>query len=140
MAELPLGTTARLIARIVSVYVAKNPLPASELPTLIAGIHASLDSVATPIHNVEPQRPPPAVAIKKSITPDYIVCLEDGKKFKSLKGHLARSYGMTPAAYRARWDLPVDYPMVAPNYSAKRSALAKAFRLRRSAVAPKQDP
>lgn len=128
---------AELTAEIVSAYVSNNPLPAAGLPDVIASVHASLSGLGTPIAPVvEPQIP--AVNPKKSVTPDFIICLEDGKKFKSLKRHLATDFGLTPDAYRAKWNLPHDYPMVAPNYAAARSALAKASGLGRKAapVAP----
>ncbi|MDF2975083.1 MAG: transcriptional regulator [Microvirga sp.] len=104
-----------LAADVVSAYVSNNPVPTSELPSLIAAVHASLQF--------------PAVSIKKSVQPDYIVCLEDGKRFKSLKRHLRTKFDMTPEQYRQKWDLPRDYPMVAPNYASRRSELAKALGL-----------
>jgi predicted transcriptional regulator len=106
-------------------------VPVGELPKLIADIYTALGQVngATPAEVVEPQKP--AVPIKKSVTSDYIVSLEDGRKFKSLKRHLSAHYGMTPNEYRAKWNLPSDYPMVAPNYAATRSALAKTMGLGR---------
>jgi predicted transcriptional regulator len=127
-----------LTADVVAAYVTKNPVPVSALPELIASIAASLGGLvngAAP-SPVEPQKP--AVPIKKSVTPDYIVSLEDGKKFKSLKRALMVRYGMTPDEYRAKWNLPSDYPMVAPNYAASRSAMAKASGLgRKPAETPK---
>lgn len=120
---------AELTAEVVSAYVSKNPLPAASLPDLIASVHKSLSGLRQPIAaSAEPQ---PAVNPKKSVFPDYIVCLEDGKKFKSLKRHLNTDFGLTPDEYRAKWGLPRDYPMVAPNYAATRSALAKASGLGR---------
>ncbi|PSC06804.1 transcriptional regulator [Alsobacter soli] len=118
-----------LVADIVSAYVANNTISATDLPALIASVHGALNQVAN--GKVEEPAPElkPAVPIKKSITPDAIICLEDGKAFKSLKRHLATKYGMTPDDYRARWGLPKDYPMVAPNYAAARSALAKTMGL-----------
>lgn len=115
---------------IVSAFVSNNSLPASELPALVQAVHAALFRLASggPEPSAEPKREP-AVPIKKSITPDYIICLEDGKKFKSLKRHLANSYSMTPEEYRAKWGLPPDYPMVAPNYAQMRSALAVSMGL-----------
>jgi predicted transcriptional regulator len=114
-----------LAAEVVAAFVSKNSLPRSELPALIEAVHASLVSLA----KGEASPPPvearePAVSIRKSITPDYLICLDDGKKFKSLKRHLA-ALGLTPEQYREKWNLPYDYPMVAPNYAAVRSALAK---------------
>ncbi|PSC06680.1 transcriptional regulator [Alsobacter soli] len=133
-----------LVADIVSAYVANNKLTRDELTTLIGSVHNALASVSgAPVEEpVEELRP--AVPIKKSVTPDYIVCLEDGKTFKSLKRHLSTKYGMTPAEYRARWGLPSDYPMVAPNYAASRSQLAKSMGLgqarRKPAPAPQPAP
>ncbi|WP_237476599.1 MucR family transcriptional regulator [Lichenibacterium dinghuense] len=121
-----------LATDIVAAYVAHNAVPASDLPTLIKAVHDSLDRVqAGPVAEpvVEPQQP--AVAIKKSVTDDYIVCLEDGRKFKSLKRHLQSAYGMSPEQYRAKWNLPRDYPMVAPAYANKRSELARRIGLGR---------
>ncbi|KAA3448115.1 MucR family transcriptional regulator [Mesorhizobium sp. SARCC-RB16n] len=119
-----------LTAHVVSAYVSKNPVPAGELPALIGQVHAALKSTAGVAHE-KPEALKPAVPIKKSVTPDYIVCLEDGKKFKSLKRHLSVHYGLTPDQYRAKWGLPRDYPMVTPNYAVARSALAKAMGLGR---------
>ncbi len=114
-----------LAADIVSAYVKKNPVPIGQLPSLIGDVHGALSSVhAEQIEKAEPLVP--AVPIKKSVTPDYLISLENGRKFKSLKRHLRTAYDMTPEAYRAKWGLPADYPMVAPNYSAKRSQLAKS--------------
>jgi predicted transcriptional regulator len=113
-----------LTADIVAAYVAKNNVAAGELPALIGQIHGSMASLAAGGPAVKEELRP-AVPVKKSITPDYIVCLEDGKKFKSLKRHLGSAYSMTPEEYRQKWSLPADYPMVAPNYAAARSALAK---------------
>ncbi|RUW69833.1 MucR family transcriptional regulator [Mesorhizobium sp. M2A.F.Ca.ET.067.02.1.1] len=121
-----------LTATIVSAYVSNNSVPAGQLPELIASVSASVKGLATG-QAVAPSAPPvPAVNPKRSIFPDHIVCLEDGKRFRSLKRHLATDFGLTPEAYRAKWGLPKDYPMVAPNYSAQRSALAKASGLGRS--------
>lgn len=119
-----------LVADIVSAYVSNNSVPTADLPNLIATTHAAITGLgAEPAAPVVEERPTPAVTIKKSITADYIVCLEDGKKFKSLKRHLRSAYGMTPEEYRARWGLPVDYPMVAPSYAEARSSLAKKMGL-----------
>lgn len=114
-----------LTVDIVSAYVSKNPLPVAGLPDLIASIHLSLSGVGQS-KGVEQPRQEPAVNPKRSVFPDYIICLEDGKKFKSLKRHLGVHYGLTPDEYRAKWGLKSDYPMVAPNYAAQRSALAKS--------------
>ena len=112
-------------ADIVSAYVSHNSVPAADLPGMIHAVHAALLGIASgkPEPAQEPKKDP-AVPIKKSVTPEFIICLEDGKKFRSLKRHLRTSYSMTPDEYRARWGLPHDYPMVAPEYAAKRSQLA----------------
>ncbi len=122
-------------AEIVAAYVSRNSVPMAELPNLIRSIHASLASLGAPPAAETPAAPlVPAVPIRKSVTDEYIVSLEDGRKFKSLKRYLATSHGMTPAEYRAKWGLPPDYPMVAPAYAAKRSALAKTIGLGRKAA------
>jgi predicted transcriptional regulator len=114
-----------LAADIVSAYVSNNSVPATELPSLIHDVHAALQrlgsSTAAPIL----EAPKPAIQPKKSITAGYIICLEDGKKFKSLKRHLRTQYNMSPEEYREKWSLPADYPMVAPDYAKARSQLAK---------------
>ena len=119
-----------LTRTIVSAYVANNPVPTDGLPKLISDVAASLIGLSTPAAPEEP-KPTPAVNPKRSVFPDYIVCLEDGRKFKSLKRHLMSHYGLTPEQYRDKWELPYDYPMVAPNYSAARSELAKSLGLGR---------
>ncbi len=123
------GTFIELTAEIVSAYVSNNSVPAGDLSSLISQVHTALTRVSTGQGEmpIEPLRP--AISVKKSITPDYIVCLEDGKKFKSLKRHLRTQYNMTPETYREKWALPPDYPMVAPNYAAARSQLAKQMGL-----------
>lgn len=118
-----------LAADIVAAFVSNNSIPLSDLPGLITLVHTALDGLGRS-GQTEPVEPlTPAVPIKKSIMPDYLVCLEDGKKFKSLKRHLRSRYGLSPEDYRARWNLPADYPMVAPNYAAARSELAKTMGL-----------
>jgi MucR family transcriptional regulator, transcriptional regulator of exopolysaccharide biosynthesis len=118
-----------MAADIVSAYVAANPVPPQDLPALIRTVYSALREVSgEPQAALEPTQEP-AVSIKKSVTPDYIICLEDGKKFKSLKRHLRTRYGMTPEEYRAKWGLAHDYPMVAPNYAKARSDLAKRMGL-----------
>ncbi|MDH3738024.1 MAG: MucR family transcriptional regulator [Alphaproteobacteria bacterium] len=117
----------KLTAEIVAAHVSNNTLPAAELPQLIAQVHNSLSDTGR-VTNAE-ERPAPAVPVKKSVMPDYIVCLEDGKKLKMLKRHLKTSYDLTPEQYRERWGLAADYPMVAPNYAKRRSALAKEIGL-----------
>jgi predicted transcriptional regulator len=116
-----------LTTEIVAAHVANNPVPVADLPNLIQDVYKTLLSVGEPVAAVE--RPKPAVPIKKSVFPDYIVCLEDGKKLKMLKRHLKTAYNMSPEEYRERWSLPPDYPMVAPNYAERRSHLAKEIGL-----------
>jgi MucR family transcriptional regulator, transcriptional regulator of exopolysaccharide biosynthesis len=118
-----------LTAEIVSAYVSNNPVPAADMPGLINQVHSALMRISGGHSDTAPEPLKPAISVKKSITPDYIVCLEDGKKFKSLKRHLRTQYSMTPEQYRDKWSLPADYPMVAPNYAAARSQLAKQMGL-----------
>ena len=118
-----------MTADIVSAYVGANNVPATELPQLINSVHRALLGVSSGESVTTPEAREPAVPVKKSINPDFLVCLEDGRKFKSLKRHLRTKYGMTPEDYRARWSLPKDYPMVAPNYARARSDLAKQMGL-----------
>jgi predicted transcriptional regulator len=118
-----------LTAGIVSAYVSNNSVPAAEISTLIGQVHSALVRVSNGQSEAASEAAKPAIAVKKSITPDYIVCLEDGKKFKSLKRHLRTQYNMTPEHYREKWGLPPDYPMVAPNYAEARSQLAKQMGL-----------
>ena len=123
------ATFIELTATIVSAYVSNNSVPASDLPALIDQVHTALTRVLTGHSHAPAELPKPAVSVKKSIMPEYIVCLEDGKKFKSLKRHLRAQYNMTPEQYREKWGLAADYPMVAPNYAAARSRLAKQMGL-----------
>jgi MucR family transcriptional regulator, transcriptional regulator of exopolysaccharide biosynthesis len=123
------GTFIELTAEIVSAYVSNNSVPAGDLSTLINQVHSALTRVSSGQHELASEPLKPAIAVKKSIAPDYIVCLEDGKKFKSLKRHLRTQYKMTPEQYREKWGLAPDYPMVAPNYAAARSQLAKQMGL-----------
>lgn len=118
-----------MTADIVSAYLSANTIAASEVPALIASIHASLTQAAGGTVEVVAEPQAPAVSVRRSITPDYLICLEDGLKFKSLKRHLRTKYDMSPEDYRAKWGLPNDYPMVAPNYAKARSELAKAIGL-----------
>jgi len=120
----------KLVTEIVSAYVSKNPVAAHELPAIIKNVHATLGGFAGTEDRTLPRAP--AVPIKKSIQPDYIVCLEDGKKLKMLKRYLRSRYKLSPAEYRERWNLPPDYPMVAPNYAQKRSDFAKKIGLGKS--------
>jgi predicted transcriptional regulator len=120
----------RLATEMVAAFVSNNPLPKSELPALIHAVHATLAKLAAGPESAElqPEAVAPAVPVRRSITPDFLICLDDGKRFKSLRRHLA-GLGLTPAQYREKWNLPSDYPMVAPNYAAQRSALAKQIGL-----------
>uniref|UniRef100_UPI0025E04F41 MucR family transcriptional regulator n=1 Tax=Phenylobacterium sp. TaxID=1871053 RepID=UPI0025E04F41 len=110
-----------MTADIVSAYVGNNTVAAADLPGLIQSVHRALAGVSSGVETVEVAPKEPAVPIRRSITPDYLVCLEDGRKFKSLKRHLRTKYNMSPEEYRAKWGLPKDYPMVAPNYAKARS-------------------
>src|SRR5215211_4267214 len=122
--------TIELAADIVSAFVSNNSVPVAELPALIGSVHDALNRVASGSTQQAVEEPKaPAVPIKKSVQPDYIVCLDDGKRFKSLKRHLRTVYNLTPDQYRAKWGLRPDYPMVAPNYAATRSELAKRLGL-----------
>jgi predicted transcriptional regulator len=118
-----------LTAEIVSAYVSNNTVSAGEIPALINQVHAALSRVSGSPAEIPSEPLKPAISLKKSVTPEYIVCLEDGKKFKSLKRHLRTQYNMTPEQYRDKWSLGADYPMVAPNYAAARSQLAKQMGL-----------
>jgi predicted transcriptional regulator len=130
MSDNPAKGFVDLTANIVSAYVSHNTTPASEIPALIGQVHAALVRISGGhAETIATEAARPAVAIRKSVTPDYIVCLEDGKKFKSLKRHLRAQYNMTPEQYREKWKLPPDYPMVAPNYAVARSRLAKQMGL-----------
>ncbi len=122
--DLPGMTTT-----IVAAYLANKQLPLSDVPTLITQVYHTLASLGEAPKPVVEERPEPAVSVRKSITPDYLVCLEDGKKLKMLKRHLKTSYNMSPDEYRERWGLAADYPMVAPNYAVQRSKLAKQIGL-----------
>ncbi len=128
-----------LAAEIVAAFVSYNPLPKSELPSLIEAVHSAVKRLESAPPQVEAKTP--AVPIRRSITPDFLICLDDGKRFKSLRRHLT-SLGLTPAQYRAKWNLPSDYPMTAPNYAAQRSAIAKTLglgQLKRKAGARKSN-
>jgi predicted transcriptional regulator len=122
-------TLFELTASFVSAYVKRNAVPSNELPALIGQVHTALTRVSSGHGEALGDVLKPAVPIKKSIAPDYIICLEDGKKFKSLKRHLRTRYNLTPEQYREKWGLDSDYPMVAPKYAATRSRLAKQMRL-----------
>jgi predicted transcriptional regulator len=122
------------VTNIVSAYVSNNAISAAELPRLMQTVHSAIEGLGKePVKAVEPQAP--AVPIKKSVTPDYLICLEDGRKLKVLKRHLRTAYGMTVEEYKAKWGLPADYPSVAPNYTKLRSDRAKDIGLGRKQVA-----
>lgn len=128
-----------LTANIVSAHVANNAVESADLPLLIANVHKSLRTLGRSDGQEEPG--PPAVSVRGSVKPDYIICLEDGKKLKTLKRHLMSHYNMTPDDYRAKWKLPRDYPMVAPEYAARRRALAHKMGLgKKQPVAPSASP
>ncbi|MDR3518655.1 MAG: MucR family transcriptional regulator [Azospirillaceae bacterium] len=126
--EIPSNELLSLTTEIVAAHVSNNTVPVTDLPQLIEQVFKSLATVGTEPPLVV-ERPQPAVPIKKSVTPEFIICLEDGKKLKMLKRHLKTAYDMTPEDYRERWGLPTDYPMVAPNYAKQRSRLAKEIGL-----------
>jgi predicted transcriptional regulator len=140
MSDNDLPNAVELAAEIVAAFVSHNSLPAGDLPSLIASVHGSLRGLSSGAPTGQPEeKREPAVSIRKSVTPEYLICLDDGKKFKSLRRHLA-TLGMTPDQYRSKWGLPADYPMVAPNYAAQRSQLAKSMGLgqkRKKAAAAK---
>ena len=123
------GSFIEHVASIVSAYVTNNSVAAGDMPTLINEVHSALLRVGSGVAAPAPEAPKPAVPAKKSVTGDFIVCLEDGRKFKSLKRHLRTQYDMSPDEYREKWGLPPDYPMVAPNYAKARSTLAKQMGL-----------
>jgi predicted transcriptional regulator len=129
MSDQAPGRYIKLTVDIVAAYVSNNSVAAADIPNLINDVHSALVRVSSPQGNGPADAARPAVPVKKSIMPDYLVCLEDGKKFKSLKRHLRSQYNMTPEQYRDKWALPPDYPMVAPNYAAARSQLAKKMGL-----------
>ena len=130
----------RMVTDVVAAYVAKNPITATQLPDLINTVYGSLSSLEGGPAEIKSEAQKPAIAVKKSVTPDYIICLEDGKKLKMLKRHLRTTYNMTPDEYRAKWGLPPDYPMVAPNYAAQRSDFAKKIGLGRKAAEVEEKP
>ena len=129
--ETDTSLLVELTAEVVSAYVGNNPVAATDLPSLISQVHTALGKTATTADTAPAEKPVPAVNPKRSVTRDYIVCLEDGKKFKSLKRHLMSHYGLTPQEYREKWGLPPDYPMVAPSYAEQRSKLARKMGLGR---------
>jgi len=123
------GNLIELTADVVSAYVSNNSIQSSDLSALISEVHTALHQTLGGPAEPEPEPQKPAVSIKKSVTPDFIICLDDGKKFKSLKRHIRTHYDLTPEEYRKKWGLPADYPMVAPNYAKARSMLAKKMGL-----------
>ncbi len=123
----------RLATEIVAAYVSNNPLPVAEVPAMIKSVHGTLGGLVGSFQSEVSTGQKPAVPVKRSVHPDYIICLEDGKKLKMLKRYLRSNYNMTPEEYRGKWGLPADYPMVAPNYAAQRSEFAKKIGLGRSA-------
>lgn len=131
------GQLLVLATQIISSYVGNNTVPSGELPALMTTIYQSLTRLGTAQAQAE-TRPDPAIPVRRSVTPEYIVCLEDGKKLKMLKRHLKTAYNMTPEQYRERWNLPADYPMVAPNYAKQRSKLAKQIGLGTARRTPKR--
>jgi predicted transcriptional regulator len=134
------GNLTRLTADVVAAYVSNNSVPAGQLADLIRSVHTSLSGLSTT--PAEPRSEPlkPAIAVRKSVHPDYLICLEDGKKLKMLKRHLRSTYNMTPDEYRTKWGLPPDYPMVAPNYAQQRSDFAKQIGLGRKAGRARRRP
>tara|TARA_B100000446_G_scaffold57504_1_gene53597 strand:- start:268 stop:696 length:429 start_codon:yes stop_codon:yes gene_type:complete len=133
--ELEIDNQAMLIqmtSEVVAAYVSNNPVQASDLPNVISRVHATMRDLSSVNFEEPAKETSPAVSVRKSITPDYLVCLEDGKRFKSLKRHLRSKYNLSPEEYREKWGLPTDYPMVAPNYAKQRSELAKKMGLGQS--------
>jgi predicted transcriptional regulator len=135
--QVPAGKAAedpllRMTTEVVAAYVSNNTLPTGQLADVIASVYSSLRALDHGPAEGRGDAAKPAVPVRKSITPDYLICLEDGKKLKMLKRHLRSTYGLTPDAYRAKWGLPADYPMVAPNYAEQRSAFAKQIGLGRT--------
>jgi len=139
MADQPVSMDVLgLTAQIVSAHVSNNQVPQDSLPSLIHEVYRALTSMGQPAAPVAADKPQPAVPVKKSIFPEYLICLEDGKKLKMLKRHLKTAYNMTPEQYRERWGLAADYPMVAPAYAKQRSSLAKKIGLGTSPRAAKK--
>ena len=129
MSDIDPAALVEFTSEVVSAYLAKNHVPPAEIPALIASVHATFGALGrAPEPAAEPEKQAPAISIKKSVTDDYLISLEDGKRYKSLKRHLS-GHGLTPAEYRAKWGLPGDYPMIAPAYARQRSELAKSIGL-----------
>lgn len=122
----------QMTSEVVAAYVSNNPVQANDLPNVIERVHATIRDLSGSPMEAAPKEVTPAVSVRKSITPDYLICLEDGKRFKSLKRHLRSKYNLSPEEYREKWGLPSDYPMVAPNYAKQRSDLAKKMGLGQS--------
>lgn len=133
--SLPNDQLLRMVSEIVTAYVGGNNLPSMQIPDVIKTVHGALSSLVSDSAKPAATQQKPSVAVKKSITPEYIICLEDGKKLKMLKRYLRSHYNMTPEEYRAKWGLAADYPMVAPKYSEKRSAFAKQIGLGKTRAA-----
>lgn len=129
--QIEQGDVLRMAVDIVAAYVGNNSVPANQVPDVINTVYGSLTSINGAASDSRAEPPKPAVSVRRSVHPDYLVCLEDGKKLKMLKRHLRAAYNMTPDEYRAKWGLPADYPMVAPNYAAQRSDFAKKIGLGR---------
>jgi predicted transcriptional regulator len=127
----------KFASEIVAAYVSNNPIAVADIPGMIKNVHATLSALSGGTAGEGQTNLKPAVAIKKSVTPEYVICLEDGKKLKMLKRYLRSRYNLTPEEYRAKWGLPADYPMVAPNYATQRSEFAKKIGLGRTAPATK---
>jgi predicted transcriptional regulator len=136
--DVPSADLLVLTVQIVAAHIGNSATGASALPALIRSVHAALSQAGTGTE--EPAKQEPAVSVKRSVFPDYLVCLEDGKKLKTLKRHLASAFGMTPEQYREKWGLPTSYPMVAPSYAKRRSELAKTLGLGRKPLAPAPEP
>jgi len=134
--DLTESVLLRMTAEIVAAYVSKNVLAAPQIPDVINTVFTSLTGLNSTPRETQAEPLKPAVPVRKSVTPEYIICLEDGKKLKMLKRHLRSTYNMSPDEYRSRWGLPADYPMVAPNYAAQRSEFAKRIGLGRSSGRP----
>lgn len=132
------SSEVHVVAKVVAAYVANNRLMPQDIPALISSVHQTVMSLKANGGSMPADAQKPAVSIKRSLTDDYLICLEDGLKFKSLKRHLRTSYDLTPEAYRAKWNLPHDYPMVAPKYAEHRSRLAKSIGLGRKRVPGKR--
>lgn len=128
------------VTGIIAAYVSNNSISSAQLPELIATVHGALKGLGAPASDPDTEKLKPAISVRKSVTPDYLFCLEDGLRFKSLKRHLQTKFNLTPEEYRAKWGLPSDYPMVAPNYAATRSNLAKQMGFGQPRKKPSEPP